>query len=228
MTAIAIFVKTPGHSPVKSRLAETIGKRLAERCHLRCARTVAAVARAADIGPVYWAVAEENAGRHRLWRDLPVLVQPPGGLGARMNAIHDVLVHRHGSALLLGADLPQVDQAALQTAKLWLEGAAGRGVIGPALDGGFWLFGANRSLPGTVWSQPDYGTETVLERFVDAIGNLLDWKRLTARTDLDRIDDLPGILAELHGLARPHPAQRGLIDWLESSLIDAHRHPTTA
>lgn len=225
MTAIAIFVKTPGLSPVKSRLAASVGADLAEQCHLRCARTVAAVAQAAQIGPVYWAVAEQSARRHALWQGLPVLVQPQGSLGARMHAIHDTLIRRHGRGILVGADLPQMDRAELQTASRWLHGTAARGVIGPALDGGFWLIGTNHCLPGAAWRRPEYGTATVLGHFLDAIGESLDWQQLAARTDLDRIADLPGVVAELQTLACPHPDQRGLIDWLKSNFGDPNRNP---
>ncbi|NDY96907.1 TIGR04282 family arsenosugar biosynthesis glycosyltransferase [Wenzhouxiangella limi] len=218
MTAIAIFVKTPGLSPVKSRLAAAVGARRAEACHLRCARTVAAVALAAEVGPVYWAIAEEGALGHPLWQDLPVLVQPEGGLGARMHAIHDLLIQRHGRGLLLGADLPQVDRNALQSASSWLDGEADRGVIGPALDGGFWLIGANRTLPAALWHRPAYGTETVLDQFLDAAGASLKWRWLARRCDLDHIGDLPGVIEELETLSCPHPDQRGLIDWLRCHL----------
>ncbi|MFW5816023.1 MAG: TIGR04282 family arsenosugar biosynthesis glycosyltransferase [Wenzhouxiangella sp.] len=228
MTALAIFVKTPGLSPVKSRLAESVGADLAEQCHLRCARTVAAVAQAAQIGPVYWAVAEHSARGHGLWQDLPVLVQPGGGLGARMQAIHNILVRRHGGGMLIGADLPQVDRSELEKASRWLQGAGERGVIGPARDGGFWLIAANRTLPATVWRRPDYGTATVLGAFLDAAGTSLNWRHLAARTDLDRVEDVAGVIAELQTLGCPHPDQRGLIDWLKSNFGRPNRNSTTA
>jgi glycosyltransferase A (GT-A) superfamily protein (DUF2064 family) len=227
MTALAVFVKTPGLSPVKSRLAKSVGIQLAQQCHLRCARTVAAVAAAAEIGPVYWAVAEASAQSHPLWRDLPVIVQPEGTLGARMQTVHDSLIERHGRGMLLGADLPQVEPSVLQAASAWLEASPGRGVIGPAADGGFWLIGANCSIASAVWDRPDYGTESVLGQFLEAAGQSLNWRRLTARTDLDRIDDLPAVIAELESLACPHPEQLGLINWLGSQLVEPHLKPMT-
>lgn len=227
MTAVAIFVKTPGLSPVKSRLAQSVGVALAETCHLRCARMVAAVALAAEIGPVYWAVAEESARGHPLWQDLPVLVQPEGTLGTRMQAIHDILVRHHGSGILLGADLPQLEKSALQAAARWLEEAADRGVIGPATDGGFWLIGANRSLPGTLWRSPAYGTGAVLDQMRAAIDQTLDWQWLAACTDLDSIEDLPDVMAQLNTLSCPHPDQHRLLDWLKVKLAKPLRIATT-
>lgn len=62
ITAIAIFVKTPGLSPVKTRLAATLGKMVVEAFHLQAAHTVAAVlSQLAPAARVYFAVAEAEA-----------------------------------------------------------------------------------------------------------------------------------------------------------------------
>jgi hypothetical protein len=45
---IAIFVKTPGHSPLKTRLAAGIGIDAAREFHMLAAQAVAAVARKAQ------------------------------------------------------------------------------------------------------------------------------------------------------------------------------------
>ncbi|HMA98563.1 MAG TPA: DUF2064 domain-containing protein [Wenzhouxiangella sp.] len=219
MTAIAIFVKTPGFSPVKSRLAAAVGTDLAEACHLRCARTVAAVARSAAVGPVYWAVAEPAALEQDNWSDLPVLTQPKGGLGVRMKSIQDELIRRHGRGLLLGADLPQVNAASLRTAHNWLAGLSKRGVIGPATDGGFWLVGANSLLPAAVWNEPIYGKNNALRSFLAGSADRLDWQQLATFSDLDLLEDVPAVVSELENLPHTHPEQLRLLDWLSKHLI---------
>lgn len=224
MTAIAIFVKTPGYSPVKSRLARSVGRNVAETCHLLSAQAVAAVAQSARLGPVYWAVAETEAGGSEFWKDLPVLLQPAGSLGTRMQAIHDELIRRHQRAVLLGADLPQIDRDALQTTGAWLDGENNRGMIGPADDGGFWLVGANTHLSSQQWLAPQYGGHDVLRQFLDANGAGPDWQQLEIRTDLDRIEDVPGVIAQLRNLSHPHPAQQRLLDWLLKQLSDQSSH----
>lgn len=216
MTAIAIFVKTPGLSPVKSRLASGVGRQSAEECHRRCARAVAAVAHAAGIGPVYWAVAETAGMDHPLWQDLPRILQPEGNLGQRMQTVHDTLLQRHGRAVLLGADLPQLTAAPLQHSHAWLEEAPDRGVLGPSRDGGFWLVGGNRPLDPRTWQAPQYGHGPVLKQFVAASGPGIHWKMLAEQTDLDEATDLSTVARELAGLDRPHSAQRSLLHWLAS------------
>ena len=89
--AIAIFVKTPGLSPVKTRLAATLGREAAEAFHLASSQSVSSVAqslgRQADIKG-YYAVAEETALNHSYWEDMPCLWQGEGGLGERMAHIY--------------------------------------------------------------------------------------------------------------------------------------------
>ena len=62
--SLAIFVKTPGQSPVKTRLARHIGQLKAEAFHFSSAEAVASVAviAGAEAGfKAHWAVAEPAA-----------------------------------------------------------------------------------------------------------------------------------------------------------------------
>lgn len=218
MSAIAIFVKTPGISAVKSRLAASIGQRQAEQCHRRCAEVVSAIAVAAAVGPVYWAVAEAEGLDHPDWRHLPRLLQRGDGLGERMRSVHDELCRRHGAGMLIGADLPQLETSQLQAAAGHLQAGPDRGVIGPAADGGFWLIGANRRLPAAVWNAPVYGSSSVAERFMRAVGEPPDWLRLDPRSDLDHFSDLDAVIEELQNLGKPHPLQSDLLECLRLSF----------
>jgi glycosyltransferase A (GT-A) superfamily protein (DUF2064 family) len=105
--AVAIFVKTPGLSPVKTRLAAGgMGAEAATEFHRL---SVAGVARACgdDVAP-YWAVAEREALAPPAWRGFPAIWQGEGGLGARLDRIYATLLQRHGRVLLIGADAPQI------------------------------------------------------------------------------------------------------------------------
>lgn len=216
MSAIAIFVKTPGISPVKSRLAASIGAARAVQCHLRCAEAIAAIATAAAVGPVYWAVAEREGLDDPNWSQLPRLLQAGEGLGSRMRSVHDELCRRHGAAILIGADLPQLEARWLRAADRHLQAGPAHGVIGPARDGGFWLLGANAGLPPQVWDAPNYGGPEVTSDFLQAAGDRLDWIRLGLRSDLDHHGDLAAVIDELRNLTEPHPLQAGLLQWLPS------------
>lgn len=218
---IAIFVKTPGYSAVKTRLAAEAGEAFACEWHRRAAATVAEVAGAVAAGcdaSLYWAVAEPEAIRDHVWADRPNLAQGAGGLGARMGRVHAELVARHGSGVLLGADAPQLDARALRQACVWLADPAARQTLGPARDGGFWLYGGNRATAAERWEEVVYSRSDTAARFEAAFGDRGDWLLLPPLTDVDRADDLVALRAELAALAAPLPAQRAFAAWLVEEL----------
>lgn len=214
MNAIAILVKTPGHSALKTRLATSIGRQRAEDWHVRAAEAVRILAEQSGTSEVYWAVAETSALDDPRWTDLPVISQGTGGLGERMHRVHSGLVEAHGSALLLGADAVQFHPDWLKQASCWLAENPPRLCLGPASDGGFWTFGANRVLPQIDWTSVDYSRGTTARDFRARMKAHGEWRELPALTDLDRIEDVPRIIAELRQLENPLPAQRRLLDFL--------------
>lgn len=214
MSALAIFVKTPGRSPVKSRLAAMRGRVWAEDWYRRAAAAVAEVAAKAGVTG-YWAVAEAEATG--AWAGLPVMAQGDGGLGERMARVHATLVARHGSGLLLGADAPQVSPPVLREAVAWLDAPTPRLVLGPSRDGGFWLFGANVVPPEGAWTGVAYSAPDTARDFRAAFDPYGAWHVLPMLTDADRSEDLPHVLAELTALPDPLPAQRALAEWMRRS-----------
>ncbi|MBV8852583.1 MAG: DUF2064 domain-containing protein, partial [Sinobacteraceae bacterium] len=137
-TGLAIFVKTPGFSPVKTRLAAGMGKHAAEEFHRLSALAVGAIGQAArpEITP-YWAVAEFEALHSPLWKNLPTIWQGSGGLGERLHCVHEALLERHDIAFLCGADAPQLAVRALHAARETLEQSQVQFILGPTHDGGF-------------------------------------------------------------------------------------------
>lgn len=213
---IAIFVKTPGLSPIKTRLGRRVGWRAAEEWHRRAAACVGINAGASGL-PVYWAVAEADGMQHPLWQGMPRIGQGDGGLGTRMARVHTEMVKRHGAGILIGADLPQIETRHVQTAASWLDASDARHVLGPARDGGFWLFGTNRPLPKSTWESVAYSQSDTAQRFIAAV-DAPCWELLEAMTDLDRADDLPAVRDELESVKRPSPEQRALARWIELQI----------
>jgi glycosyltransferase A (GT-A) superfamily protein (DUF2064 family) len=214
--AAAIWVKTPGLSPVKTRLAAGIGREMAERFHTLSAHAVAAVARkVAEERPEllvpYWAVAERGSTG---WEGLAVVEQGEGTLGERLAHVYDLLLERHGFVLFLGADSPQLTPAALADAAE----AARRGsfVLGPAEDGGFYLFGGSRPLPREVWTRVHYsetGTLAELEAGLAEHGTI---ERAKVLLDVDTREDLPHLRSALISADSLLPEQSALAEWLEA------------
>jgi len=226
MTAIAIFVKTPGISALKTRLAERIGQAQASDLYRNCAAAVADAASHAAVGPVYWATAEPPERVGGSWRDLPLLAQGEGGLGERMYRVLAELVARHRSGLLLGADAPQLDAAVLRRADEWLARDVPSRVVGPASDGGFWTFGANHVPPLPRWIRVPYSRPDTLLKFRQSLGDDSAWLDLPMLTDLDIADDMARVVAELAAIPHPLSGQTELMNMLEqSNLRRAGLHP---
>lgn len=222
--AIAVFVKTPGLSPVKTRLAVALGKEAAEGFHLAASASVAAVAQSlsqqTDIQS-YFAVAEDTALNHSYWNDLPCLWQGEGGLGERMAHIYQTLLNQHDFVILVGADIPQMTAVELLKATTWLpHEEQARFVFGPSIDGGFWVFGGNCSIPHSLWTDVLYSEADTGADFLNRIEQLGSVKTLQALCDVDEVNDLLPLHDALLKLPEPLPEQSKLIRFLDA--LPAH------
>lgn len=222
--AIAVFVKTPGFSPVKTRLATKIGKQAAESFHLASAQSVSSVvqelSKLADIQS-YYAVAEQGALNHGYWQDLPCLWQGEGGLGERMAHIYQTLLGEHDFVMLVGADIPQMTTADLLGASEWLpHEEQARLIFAPSIDGGFWAFGGNCNIPHTVWTDVIYSEADTGAQFFNKVENLGDIKTLSLLRDVDEVSDLLPLRDDLLNLTETLPEQYELIRFLDDLPVN--------
>lgn len=217
-TALAIFVKTPGRSRVKTRLAAGIGEPQAMAFHRLAARAVADVAGKVRTDRTgfhpYWAVAEHDALGDACWSDLPRCWQGDGSLGDRLHRIYDDLLAQHERVLLVGADAPQLTADLLQRALAALDQPATPFVLGEADDGGFWLFGGRRPVPATVWSSVVYSQADTAMQLRAALQVQGAIATLASLTDVDEATDLATLADALATLSDPLPAQQQLAHWL--------------
>jgi len=218
--AIAIFVKTPGFSPLKTRLAVHLGKPNAEAFHLLSTRCVTSVVQAvSQYYPVqgYYAVAEEQAVEQCYWQDLPALWQGQGGLGEKMATIYQTLLDKHPFVILVGADIPQMSVDNIMDAiKLLAKQDASPFVLAPSDDGGFWLFGGSRLVPLSIWKNVDYSQEDTGLQFINAVSTLGSVKTLTCLRDIDQWDDLQSLAKTLPTLTDLTSTQQALITFIQS------------
>lgn len=212
--AIAIWVKTPGLSPVKTRLAATIGTEAAEEFYQLSAQAVAAVVRnAASNSPgfvtPYWAVAEADAVSNPAWREFPTIYQGEGGLGARLSHVYATLLQQHPWVIFVGADAPQITAELLGEAAQILDRSKDF-VIGPAEDGGYYLFGGATPVARALWVAVPYSASNTLSVFADLLRPVGTIRYLPSLFDVDTADDLarlrpllaatPGLTPEQHRL----------------------------
>ncbi|OGQ07129.1 MAG: hypothetical protein A3G32_08975 [Deltaproteobacteria bacterium RIFCSPLOWO2_12_FULL_40_28] len=219
-TAIAVFVKTPGITPLKTRLADTIGKESALAFYDLCLEAIQKTlspfrqSTPALVYP-YWAVAEKQGLSDHRWNDFNRVWQGNGDLGERLHHVYSTLYFVHGRVILIGADAPQLSQDALLETHHLLKDK-NKFVIGPARDGGFYLFGGAKALPQHVWNSVAYSQPSTCDELVTKIKSYGEVAYLPTLTDVDVYEDLPNLKSELQNSQMP--TQMEMMNWIETTL----------
>lgn len=190
--ALAVFVKTPELSPVKTRLAADIGARAARAVYQESVALTRRTMRAVNGNALraYWAVGEKAAVAHSRWRDFPALWTGDGGLGARLHHVYASLRRRHRRVILIGSDSPQVGAETLLKAAQPQSGT----VIGAATDGGFYLFAADIAIARATWESVEYSRHDTLAQLRRHFSNAA---ALPPLTDIDDAASLRRVIGEL-------------------------------
>jgi glycosyltransferase A (GT-A) superfamily protein (DUF2064 family) len=162
----------------------------------------------------YWAVAEEAALSHLDWRDFPTVYQGEGDLGARLSHMYDTLLRRHPWVIFIGADAPQITPELLTEAARVLS-EIGDFVLGPAEDGGYYLFGGATALPYTLWIAVPYSAADTLEIFAELLQAFGPIQYVPELCDVDTVDDLVRLSYEMARRANLLDEQQKLFTWLK-------------
>jgi len=190
--ALYLFAKAPVPGTVKTRLQPPLDAEHAARVAAGLLTRSASHAAAWWPGPVALCCAPD-AG-HPLFTELArglhlgLLDQGEGDLGTRMHRALAAGIAGHGAAAVLGTDVPHLPGNVLELAFERL--ARRQEVIGPALDGGYYLIGLAAPCPA-LFDAIAWGTGQVLtqtrERALAQGRTLLE---LPACQDIDTWEDL--------------------------------------
>ncbi|PSG90698.1 TIGR04282 family arsenosugar biosynthesis glycosyltransferase [Aurantibacter aestuarii] len=185
--ALIIFTRNPELGKCKTRLAKTIGDEAALRVYKFLLQHTANVAKKVEASRyAYYSV---NIQENDLWEQEYFSKKQQKGehLGERMqNAFQELFDLGHEKVVIIGSDLYDLDAKYIEEAYQKLD--THDAVVGPALDGGYYLFGMKKVLPN-VFNQKDWGTETVFE---DTLKDLENYNiHLTkALNDIDTFEDI--------------------------------------
>ena len=190
---VIVFARKPQVGKVKTRLANTVGADFAAQIYFTLLqRTIVQVSKIRHIRKVLM----PSSGRHTRWfrrrySRLGWLVRPQvaGGLGRRMEKAMKTELDLDRSVILIGSDVIRYQAKDIEIARGLLSTGIDV-VLGPALDGGYWLV-AMRSeffsiFRGIKWSQSNVFRVTV-ERLEK---ENCRFRVLAPRLDMDRAPDL--------------------------------------
>ena len=185
---LAVFVKTPELSPVKTRLAAEVGENVARAAYDNMLiQTSSMMRQVQDTGiAVYWAVGEAEGVSHPRWREFPAVFTGEGELGDRLNHVYTMMQKKHGRAALSGSDCPALSAETVCAA---LRGARGNIVVGPTTDGGFYLFAAARRISPKIWRAVRYSRGDTLAQLLRHFP-AQQIRQLSVLTDVDDRDSL--------------------------------------
>ena len=193
---LIIFTRYPEPGRVKTRLCGVLGpvgaaelQREMTRHTLTTARAIGST-RGIDI-EVRYAGGDDALMRGCFGGDLAYRPQGEGDLGQRMaRAIEDALGEGAPAAVVIGSDCPGVTPEILGQAFDALGEDREGVVLGPALDGGYYLVGMSRERP-ELFRGIDWGTEHVFRQTGAAAREAgYPIRTLEPLADVDRPEDL--------------------------------------
>jgi glycosyltransferase A (GT-A) superfamily protein (DUF2064 family) len=190
----AIFVKTPGLSGIKTRLAKEIGKNKAALFY-----QLALSASKSLVKNIYvagarvnfnWAIAEREGMDDPLWSGENQVFQKEGGLGDRLNHIYGELLLKNDLVIFMGSDSPHINSSYLSSKLSDFIKSSHDFLIGPAEDGGFYFLAGRKPIAKELWCGVEYSSTKTLTQLVDALNTIGNIEYI--RTDFD-VDDLSSL-----------------------------------
>lgn len=190
MATLLVFLKYPRAGEVKTRLAASIGPKRAADLYREWISLVLRQLqplrdRVAVVGYFDGATREAFAP----WLSLADewWAQPAGDLGERLQAGFEAGHARRGPVVAIGTDCLELDASLLRAAFGALE--ENQAVFGPALDGGYYLVGTARDLPGFFRDIPWSTTSTLTAHLTLCEANGWSVGQLPTRRDIDTGED---------------------------------------
>ena len=220
--AFVVFIKTPGLSPVKTRLAKGLNKSLAEEFYRLSVSAVAEIGEELRIKAkphkldVLWAVAEEEGLSLAPGKEEHRLFQGRGTLGERLANIYELVSPKYDLILFVGGDCPQMQSSAILAGIDHLQKKPCF-VIGPAQDGGFWLWGGSAKVDKGIWTQVSYSCDTTYHEMRERLELNAECIDLVSYTDVDHAEDLKQLNDFFAKQEAMLPAQKTLMAWLNKN-----------
>jgi rSAM/selenodomain-associated transferase 1 len=189
---LGVFAKYPEPGKVKSRIAREIGEEEAARIYRSLAERVFKETTPAERGYgriVFYHPHTLKAGFEKWLPGERLILQRGRDIGEKMeNALRDLFALGAEKAAVVGVDIPDLDRDIIK--QCYIELDSSDVVMGPALDGGYYLIGMKKLHPeifrGIPWSSGQ-----VYEATIEILHRLqLSVSTLNRLSDVDTVEDL--------------------------------------
>ncbi|MGV3665794.1 MAG: TIGR04282 family arsenosugar biosynthesis glycosyltransferase [Leptospira bouyouniensis] len=185
---LIIFAKQPRQGNVKTRLAKSIGEKKTLEVYLELLSLTNVITNKLDVTKiVYWDEIPENPNLY-FGEGFQHKLQSSGDLGKKMESAFQLELSQNPcKTLIIGTDCPYLSLSTFEKAYTQLENK--EIVLGPAMDGGYYLLGMNE-LFTEIFSDIPWSTESVLSMTIQRIQeNNKSYALLETLNDIDTIDD---------------------------------------
>lgn len=206
---LIIFIKYPQAGRVKTRLARSIGRENAARLYRAFVEAILKRTKCKSFQRVifYNPARKEKETRNWLGEAAPGSVfalQRGRDLGERLSHAFKFAFDRGAArAVAIGSDSPLIDKALIVGALRKLRDV--RCVIGPALDGGYYLIGLS-SLNEKIFQGIHWGTESVLGQTIAKLKQLkIKYALLSKSFDIDSYQDIILFKKKMQSALRINP-----------------------
>lgn len=219
--ALAMFAKTLGVSRVKTRLAKSIGVEHAEEFYrmsiLALEETMTRIKANNQDLDIYWALAEKDTSSNIMWKNFKTMWTGEGDLGERLYNISKELLSEYGAYIIIGTDSPHMPEKLIIDTMNLLKNKANKTVVGPSVDGGFYLFASNIMFPKEVWTKVIYSQNDTLKQLLNNMDkNNFQYEFLEQLIDVDEEEDLKDLYRHLlENKNYNNENQNKLLEWIE-------------
>ena len=193
---LIIFLKDPQPGNVKTRLADTIGKKQAALLYQAMVEDLLQNLQPPEnfeILLMFWPPEMKPNISKWLGSGIPLEAQTAGDLGNKMKrAFEEAFLKNYCRVILIGSDLPYLTTEFIQESFYRLEQSDL--ILGPTDDGGYYLIGLMEPQPSLFEDIP-WSTPRVLhETLSNASKSGLTYYLLPRMQDIDTVDDLAILL----------------------------------
>jgi rSAM/selenodomain-associated transferase 1 len=201
---LIVFLKYPEAGKVKTRLAKDVGDQRAAEIYSQMSKTI--IENVLDVSgyrTIIFYNPPEKENEIRDWlgnKQCPITPQAGETLGDKIvDALAQVFSSGADKAVIIGTDCIDVSSETITQAINSLEEVDV--VLGPAMDGGYYLLGLNNHIP-EIFQEIEWSTDRVLNQTLERIKDKkLSFELLKTLKDIDTLDDFNSQLGSLNETA---------------------------